>query len=72
MSTVNYYDMLSELNKIVSRIEITTEITENLLKEGADWNFIQRVTGIDQKSFQILKEKGWGNTEIMQPDCRDM
>ncbi|MCP4344611.1 MAG: hypothetical protein GY795_03670 [Desulfobacterales bacterium] len=51
MSTVSYCDMLSELNKIVSRIEITTEITENLLKEGVDWNFFVKFADKWQTGF---------------------
>ncbi len=47
----------AEAYEMKGKMETTTEMIENLLKEGVDWKVINRATGIDQNSFQNLKDK---------------
>ncbi|ETW92075.1 MAG: hypothetical protein ETSY2_54610, partial [Candidatus Entotheonella gemina] len=33
------------------------EMVENLLREGASWSLIERVTGLDEAQFDVLKAR---------------
>jgi len=59
-------DLMTYTQELVQEGEIRTEvrIIENLLREGIAWPAIERITGVNETQFQVLKQQ----VEAMNPN----
>jgi predicted transposase YdaD len=58
-------DLMTYTQELLKEGEIRTEvrIIENLLREGIEWPAIERITGVNETQFQVLKQQ----VETMNP-----